>query len=89
MKKPELSEELRQQFYRSLGVGPTGDYPHGKLSADDEGGIKMALTHFDAPDGKRMVRLDFGKPIAWLALPREQAIEFGRLVIRHAEEDDG
>lgn len=64
--------------------GPTGDFPHGKLSPDDEGGINVALRHFDAPDGTRMVRLDFGKPLAWLSLPQDQAIAFAMTILKHA-----
>jgi hypothetical protein len=64
--------------------GPTGDYPHGKLSTDDEGGLNVAISHFMAPDGTRMVRFDYGKPISWLALPREQAVEFAVTILKHA-----
>lgn len=64
--------------------GPTGDFPEGKLNEDDEGGIQVALSHADTPDGRRVVRIDFGKPIAWLGLPRLRALEFARLIIEHA-----
>jgi hypothetical protein len=64
--------------------GPTGDYPHGKLSDDDEGGLSVAMSHFIAPNGDRMVRLDFGKPITWVALPREQALNFAAFIVHHA-----
>ena len=64
--------------------GPTGDYPHGKLNPDDEGGINVALSRQTAPDGTPMVQLDFGKPVAWLSLPREQAIAFALLILKHA-----
>jgi hypothetical protein len=63
--------------------GPTGDFPHGKLSPDDEGGINVALSHFTAPDGTLMVRLDYGKPVSWLALPRVQAVAFASLILKH------
>lgn len=64
--------------------GPTGDYPHGRLADDDEGGINVALSNHMAPDGSRMVRFDFGKPVAWLSLPREQAVAFASLILKHA-----
>lgn len=64
--------------------GPTGDFPHGKLSEDDEGGINVALSRHLAPDGTPMVRIDFGKPVAWLSLPRDQAIEFALTMMKHA-----
>ena len=66
--------------------GPTGDYPHGKLAADDRGGINIAITGFNAPDGERMVRLDFGYPIDWLAVPSEQALVFAEAVTMKARQ---
>jgi hypothetical protein len=65
-------------------LGPTGDFPHGKLSDDDEGGINVALSHHQAPDGTPMVRLDFGKPVAWLSLPQDMAIAFALTLLKHA-----
>ncbi len=64
--------------------GPTGGYPHGKLNSDDEGGINVALSSRMAPDGTRMVQFNFGKPVAWLSLPREQAVAFASLILKHA-----
>lgn len=64
--------------------GPTGDFPHGKLYADDEGGINVAISSHIAPDGSQMVRFDFGKPVAWLSLPREEALAFASLIVKHA-----
>jgi hypothetical protein len=70
--------------------GPTGDFPHGKLAPDDKGGINVALSAFKAPDGRHMVRIDFGAPVDWLALPREQALVFGHTLIKFADpEADG
>lgn len=65
-------------------IGPTGDFPHGKLSHDDKGGLNMALSHLDAPDGSRIVRLDFGYPVDWIAMPRDEALAFAALLIHHA-----
>jgi hypothetical protein len=69
-------------------LGPTGDFPHGKLFGDDQGGINVALRRFTAPDGRRMVRIDFGKPVDWLALPREQALAFAAVIAHFAGEED-
>jgi hypothetical protein len=65
-------------------LGATGDFPHGKLSNDDEGGINVALSGHLAPDGTPMVRLNFGQPVAWLSLPRDQAIQFAMAILKHA-----
>jgi hypothetical protein len=64
-------------------LGPTGDFPQGKLSADDQGGLNVALSHHVAPDGTVMVRMDFGTPVAWLSLPQEMAIEFALSILKH------
>jgi hypothetical protein len=64
--------------------GPTGDFPFGKLSEDDKGGLNVALSHFTAPDGTRIVRMDFGYPVDWIALPRDQALAFAALIFHHA-----
>jgi|HubBroStandDraft_3_1064219.scaffolds.fasta_scaffold21711_5 hypothetical protein len=63
--------------------GPTGDFPHGKLGPDDEGGINIALSHHNAPDGTPMVRFDFAKPVAWLSLPSTHAVAFALLILKH------
>jgi hypothetical protein len=60
-------------------LGATGKYPHGKLEPTDEGELNLAVFIF-----KGQVRIEFGKPIAWLALPPGQAIEFADLIKEHA-----
>jgi hypothetical protein len=67
--------------------GPTHDFPHGKLSPDDQGGINVELSAFTAPDGRRMVRINFGKPVDWLALPRDRALEFAAFITHFANKD--
>ena len=64
--------------------GPTGDYPMGKLNDDDEGGLVVAISRQDYPKGK-VVRIDFGpKPVAWVCLPPDAAIEFAETIIKYA-----
>ena len=47
----------------------------------DEGGICIG-TSYDKLDG--IVRIEFGKPVAWLGLPPLQAIELARHLLKHA-----
>jgi len=61
-------------------IGPTGDYPHGKLNDDDEGGLMTGVTHLDSGE----VIINFGKPVAWFGMPKEIAIDFAKLVLKHA-----
>ncbi len=66
-------------------LGSTGKFPAGKLDPTDEGELTMAIA-YDKPNG--VVRLDFGKPVAWLALYPRQAIEFAERVLWHARKEN-
>jgi len=64
---------------RRLNLGATGAYPDGKLNASDEGELRMAVSSANG-----LVRIDFGKPIEWFAMPANQAKELAALLMRHA-----
>lgn len=64
---------------KKLKLGATGAFPDGKLNKTDEGELRMAV----GSDGE-FVRVDFGKPVAWLALPANEAKELAALLMRHA-----
>ena len=56
-------------------IGPTGEFPDGKMNEHDEGELKMAL----AVDAKnKVVVMDFGKPVAWIGLPKQMALDFAK-----------
>lgn len=61
-------------------LGATGRFPDGKLNDDDEGELRTLIT----TEGNNVI-IDFGKPVAWLALPREDAIALGMLLIEKAK----
>lgn len=56
-------------------------WPEGRIGATDDG--ELAVKIESDPD-KEIVRLDFGKPVAWVAMPPEQAIQWAQLLIQHA-----
>jgi hypothetical protein len=60
--------------------GATGKYPEGKLDKSDEGELTIGID----VDIHGNVRLEFGKPVAWLAMPPDAAISFGKLIINTA-----
>lgn len=60
-------------------LGATGEFPEGKLNADDEGGIRLGI----ARSGEKVV-INFGKPVAWVGFNRDQAREIGETLIRLA-----
>lgn len=68
-----------QQSDTKPTVGATGRFPQGKLNANDEGELAMAITH---KDGK--VIIDFGKPTAWIGFDPQQAIQLASLLKMHA-----
>jgi len=61
--------------------GPTGDFPEGQLSPMDEGGLMIALSIYAGN-----VKIDFGKPIAWFAMPPVTAENFAKRILAKAEE---
>ncbi len=62
-------------------LGATGDYPRGKLDEHDEGGLRPAIV---ADPANGVLRIEFGKPVAWLGLPRVEALQFANLIVKNA-----
>lgn len=62
-------------------IGPTGDYPQGKLNESDEGALNIGLATIDGN-----VMFNFGKPIVWFAMPLNEAYSFAELIIAKANE---
>ena len=60
-------------------LGGQGTYSDGKTGDDDEGDLRLQVAH--SGDG---VRIDFGKPVAWLGFTKDQAIQFAMLILKHA-----
>lgn len=56
-------------------------YPHGKKYEDDEGELAIRIA-VDPAAG--VVRIDFGKPIQWIALEPAQALGLAELIARKA-----
>jgi hypothetical protein len=69
--------------FRAPATGATGLFTQGQASDDDEGGLTMA---FAADRLAGIVRVEFGKPVAWLGLPKDQAQQFAAMVARKASE---
>jgi hypothetical protein len=60
-------------------LGPTGKFPDGKMNSEDEGELRLGVSH----DQDNVV-IAFGKPTAWIGLPRETAIDFAKMIVEHA-----
>jgi hypothetical protein len=76
---PRIEDLKAFQPWNKRIVGATGDHPQGRLTKDDEGGLKMAIGTKDG-----VVQVHFGKEVAWLGLDRATAIALGNNLIKHA-----
>lgn len=65
-----LSEAMKQLM---------GEYPKGRLNANDSGALAMAVG---VENGK--VRLDFPKPVAWVAFTPDEAMGLAEMLVKHA-----
>lgn len=65
---------------KMLKLGATGAFPEGKLNKTDEGELRMAVSS----TGDGLVRVDFGKPVAWFAISPNQAKELAAHLMKHA-----
>ena len=54
-------------------LGPTGDFPAGKIAPQDEGGLMIGITSFNG----RLI-LDFGKPVHSIGFTKKEALEFAK-----------
>jgi len=63
-------------------VGPTGTFPQGKISENDEGAINMAVG---SDLSRNLVYIQFGSPIAWTAFPVDGARGLAALLLKHAD----
>jgi len=70
---------------RATKIGATGAYPYGKLGADDEGELAVAIS---ADPSQGIVRFEFGKSIAWLGLPVGHARQLAAVLVAKADELD-
>ncbi len=78
---PRIDDLLRFQPWNKRVTGATGDHPQGRLNADDQGGLRMAIA---ADPRNGIVRVEFGKPVAWLGLDRATALALADNLRKHA-----
>jgi hypothetical protein len=64
-------------------LGATNKFPQGKLNQNDEGEIMFAVAA-DKTQGK--VLINFGKPVAWVGMDREQAIDLANSIRQKADD---
>ena len=77
-----LVELIRAQALKDR-LGATGNFPAGKIDKTDEGEIRFAIA---ADPTTRKVIINFGKPVAWMGMEKDQAIAIGETLIARAKE---
>lgn len=63
-----------------MKLGPTGKFPEGKVSKDDEGELSFAV----GKDGGNVV-VNFGAPVVWFSMPPHLARKFAASLIEFAD----
>ncbi|MES2781894.1 MAG: hypothetical protein V4657_03795 [Pseudomonadota bacterium] len=77
---PEAFKKLLGEMKETSGFrGAIGAYPHGKLTAKDEGSIQFAIGE---KEGK--VVIDFGTPTAWIGMTPQQAMDLAASIMNRA-----
>jgi hypothetical protein len=66
-------------------LGATGEFPRGRADATDEGELRLALA---ADHTNAIVRIEFGKPIAWIGLASSDARALAKMLNDKADEID-
>lgn len=57
------------------------NYPRGKFSEDDEGELRISVTHKD-----KTVIIDFGKDVKWIGMDKNCALALAKIIIDRANE---
>ena len=70
---------------KDFKLGATGRFPRGKADEHDEGELQMALA---ADIANAIVRIEFGKAIAWLGMSSIEARQLADLLVEKANEVD-
>jgi anti-sigma factor ChrR (cupin superfamily) len=62
-------------------IGPTGEYPNGKLNEQDDGAMHYSV---DTDHENQCVIIEFYKPVAWMGLGKEDALMLAKALTSRA-----
>lgn len=71
---PHVQKALSEHMKKLLG-----EYPDGRMNASDAGAIALAVG---VEEGRVVLR--FPKPVAWVGLTGNEALDIAALLIKHA-----
>lgn len=60
-------------------IGPTGEFPDGKVREDDDGEINIAIGRA----GNNVI-MEFGKPVKWIGFPPHVALDLAKSLMNYA-----
>lgn len=60
-------------------LGPTNNFPDGKIHESDEGELQMAIGIYE-----NNVIIEFGTPVKWLGLSKEDTLNLAQKLIDNA-----
>jgi hypothetical protein len=75
----EEQERIINNILRKEQAGLQGEYPNGRLGAQDEGAVALAIGH----EGGAVV-IRFPKEVRWIGFTPAQAMEIAQELIKHA-----
>lgn len=78
---PTADEMMAFRPWYKRDIGATGNFPDGKVSPEDEGEIQFRVGH-----NQDHVKIEFGKPVAWLEMPPELARQLAESLLKHASD---
>lgn len=77
----ENQQAARQRLQEQIDGRAKRTFSGGRIGATDDGDLAFAVgTH---PE-KELVCIDFGKPVEWVAMQPQQAIELAQSLIKQA-----
>lgn len=82
-KPPDLPKDLKEEYAKITELdklGATKQHPEVELIKEDQSEIKFKVGYTNDK-----VIVHFGKRVEWLSMDPNQAIEFGRTLIRTAK----
>lgn len=77
----ENEQASRQRFQDQVDRRAQRSWSEGRTGPSDDGDLAFAIGS-DPATG--LVRVDFGKPVEWIGMPAQQAVELAQALIKHA-----
>ncbi len=78
-------QDVLRRDAKAHSFGSTGEFPEGVLDDTDEGEIRLGIA---ADHDRQLVHFNFGKPVAWFSMTKQQAIDIAASLVTKASHLD-